>query len=57
MSDRAGTALPAPPAEFRRHPQARIFGPDGAETEKGQPLARICDRPAPIALTNALAAA
>lgn len=57
MSDRAGTALPAPPAVFRRHPQACIFGPDGAETDMGQPLARIDDSPAPRALANALAAA
>jgi len=57
MSDRAGTALPAPPAVFRRHPQARIFGPDGAETDMGQPLARIVESPAPRALANALAAA
>ena len=57
MSNRAGTALPAPPAVFRRHPQARIFGPDGAETDAGQPLARIGDSPAPRALANAFAAA
>jgi long-chain acyl-CoA synthetase len=57
MNDPAGTALPAPPAVFRRHPKARIFGPDGAETDDGPPLARFSDRPAAWALTSALAAA
>ena len=57
MSDRAGTALPAPPAVFRRHPLARIFGPDGAETDMGQPLASISDTPSSDALACVFSAA
>jgi long-chain acyl-CoA synthetase len=57
MTGTVGTALPAAPAVFRRHPQARIFGPDGAATDDGPPLARISDSPAAQALASALAAA
>ena len=57
MSDRAGTAPPAPPAVFRRHPLARIFGPDGAGPVQGQPLASISDTPSSDALACVFSAA
>ena len=57
MSGSVGTGGPAPPARFRRHPLARIFGPDGAEADPGPPLARIDEIPASRALVCAFAAA
>jgi long-chain acyl-CoA synthetase len=57
MTGRVGTGHLAVGAVFRRHPLARIVGPDGTATEDGPPLACIPDSPAPLALASAFAAA
>jgi long-chain acyl-CoA synthetase len=57
MTGLVGTGHPAPGPVFRRHPLARIVGPDGTMTEDGPPLACIRDTPAPLALASAFATA
>jgi len=57
MSTMAGTGNPAPPGLFRRHPQSRILGPDGAETHDGPVLDCIPECPPSRALASAFAAA
>ena len=57
MTAAAGMAGPAPPPLFRRHPQARILGPDGAGMYDGPALACIPERPPARALASVFAAA
>ncbi|MCA3441832.1 MAG: AMP-binding protein [Rhodobacter sp.] len=57
MTAAAGMAGPAPPPLFRRHPQARILGPDGARMYNGPALACIPERPPAWALAGVFAAA
>ncbi len=57
MNAAAGTGKPAAPDLFRRHPQARIFGPDGAGMQDGPALACIPERPPARALASVFAAA
>ena len=56
MTGVVGTGHLAVGAVFRRHPLARIVGPDGLETADGPPLACIRDTPAPQALASVFAA-
>jgi long-chain acyl-CoA synthetase len=42
---------------FRRHPLSRIIGPDGRAAPQGEARSIIADRPAPLALASAFAAA
>jgi long-chain acyl-CoA synthetase len=57
MTGTAGTDRPAPTALFRRHPLARIVGPDGADPVQGQPVACISETPSSDALACVFSAA